>query len=156
MACVEPIHCLIHRPNREQAHSYSPVGYLRNAESGAHEYHEVAIAVCLIHRQRGLGVLGGAPPRSLQNRGHPTPYWINAPSTQALAVGRIFIAANSGSFSPATEHLFCGKKPIERRRKTRINRHLHEDFGDFLLRQSNVQRRLNMYLQLRGGSAHRR
>ena len=44
---------------------------------------------------------------------------------------------------------------IERRRKTRIQRHLHEHLDDLLARAADVQRRLDMHLQLRLRTAER-
>jgi hypothetical protein len=35
-------------------------------------------------------------------------------------------------------NVFCNKEPVQRRRKARIDSHLHQDFGDFLLGEPHI------------------
>jgi hypothetical protein len=44
-----------------------------------------------------------------------------------------------GRFRPADENIFGSNKTIVRCRKACINGHLHQDLGDFLLRQAYVK-----------------
>ncbi len=55
---------------------------------------------------------------------------------------------------PCREDLLCRKKPVEGGREPGIDRHLHQDFGDFVARQADIETCLYMHLQLRGGIAH--
>lgn len=51
---------------------------------------------------------------------------------------------------------FLGRsQAIQRRRKTGVDRHLHDDFDHLVARHPDVQRALNMYLELRRCIAQR-
>src|SRR5581483_6122248 len=65
-----------------------------------------------------------------------------------------------GSVCPALlvtllKHLFCRKGRIQRRGKTGIDRHLDDHLDHLLTRATNVQRAVNVHLQLRLGVADR-
>ena len=46
--------------------------------------------------------------------------------------------------------LFCGIEPVECRRKSCVDGHLHDDFDDFFPRAADVQCAADVYLQLSG------
>lgn len=52
--------------------------------------------------------------------------------------------------------LFRGEKPVQSGGETRIDGHLHQDLGNLLPGQADIQPRLDMHFQLRRGGAHRR
>ena len=54
----------------------------------------------------------------------------------------------------AGKHFLGGEKPVERGREAGIDGHLHDDLGDFIMRQADIEARLDMHFQLRGGIAH--
>src|ERR1700710_455405 len=61
----------------------------------------------------------------------------------------------SGSGVMRLKDFLRREQAIQRRWKTSINRHLHDDFNDLIARDSNVQSRGNMDLELRRCMAHR-
>ena len=46
------------------------------------------------------------------------------------------------------------EEPVEGCREAGVDGHLHEDFGDLVARQSDIQCRFYMHLELRRGCAH--
>src|SRR5579871_926413 len=54
------------------------------------------------------------------------------------------------------EHFPRGLDPVERRRESRIQRHLHDHLDHFLLRTTDVERPVNMGSELRSGRAESR
>ena len=52
------------------------------------------------------------------------------------------------------KYLLGCKEPVEGRREAGVDGHLHEDFGDLVARQSDIQCRFYMHLELRRGCAH--
>lgn len=69
------------------------------------------------------------------------------------AIAPLSRPASAGSMP---EHFLGGKQSIERRGKARVNRHLHDGLHDLLLREADVQARLDVHLELRLGIAHGR
>lgn len=66
----------------------------------------------------------------------------------------IAFLASRGRLIDMGKDLLCGEETIQRRREAGVDGHLHEDFGDLVARQSDIQCRLDMHLELRRRRAH--
>lgn len=58
--------------------------------------------------------------------------------------------------APLLENLGGGRHAVERSREPRIDGHLHDDLDNLFARAPDVQRTVNVHLELRPGRAQRR